>query len=219
MFLFLIAIGILPFTVSLLMHLPYLFSQYDSITREMWFSLAGFLFFFILFFIFGPPVRSYIVEHELSHILFAFISGVRVKKVVIRKNDGYVKTQKVNLLIALAPYSLPLYTLFTFIVFRVVLLFHQSTFVSSLFYSLMGLTLAFHIVTTIHYLQLDQPDLKRYGYFSSLVFIFTWSLVVLSLILALLYKKVELFAYLRASEVQGVEFYRRVSSFIFDFFS
>ena len=212
---FFIAVGILPFTVSLLIHLPDLFSEYARITREMWFSITGFLFFFILFFIFGPPVRSYILEHELSHILFAFLSGVKVKKVAIRKSEGYVTTQKVNLLIALAPYSLPLYTLFVFIMYRIVMIFHQGVLVSSIFYSLMGVTMAFHIITTIHYLQLDQPDLKRYGYFSSLVFIFTWSLVVISLILALLYKKVELFSYLRASQMHGVEFYRRVSSLIF----
>ena len=164
-------------------------------------------------------MRSYILEHELSHILFAFLSGVKVKKVVVRKSEGYVKTQKVNLLIALAPYSLPLYTLFVFIVYRIVMIFHQSVLVSSIFYSLMGVTMAFHIITTIHYLQLDQPDLKRYGYFSSLVFIFTWSLVVISLILALLYKKVELFSYLRASQIHAVEFYKRLSSLIFNFFT
>jgi hypothetical protein len=218
-FLFLVAVGILPFTVSLFIHLPDLFSDYEHVTREMWLGLAGFFFFFILFFIFGPPVRSYIVEHELSHILFALLSGVRIKKVVIGKSDGYVKTEKVNLLIALAPYSLPLYTLCIFIVFKLIMLVNRSALVSLVFYFILGTTMAFHIITTIHYLQLDQPDLKRYGYFTSLVFIFTWSLVVLSLILALLYTRVELLYYLQVSAMHAMDFYRGVGSLISNFFA
>lgn len=205
--LYVAAILIVPFTVALLLHLPDLFTRYNRITQQMLFAGGGFLFFLILFLFFGPPVKSYILEHELSHIIFALLSGVKVKQVVIRKNEGYVRTEKVNLVIALAPYSLPLYTLVSFVLYRTIALFYRSAVISSIFYSIMGLTLSFHLIATIHYLQLDQPDLKRYGYFPSLILIFTWSMGVISLVLALLFERVQVLEYFRAAVTHGIEFY------------
>lgn len=181
----------------------------------MLFTGGGFLFFLILFLLFGPPVKSYILEHELSHIIFALLSGVKVKQVVIRKNDGYVRTEKVNLVIALAPYSLPLYTLVSFVLYRTIAFFYRSAVISSIFYSIMGLTLSFHLIATIHYLQLDQPDLKRYGYVPSLILIFTWSLCVISLVLALLFERVQVLEYFRAAVMHGVDFYIGIVCYFF----
>ncbi|MBN2325414.1 MAG: hypothetical protein JXQ30_16940 [Spirochaetes bacterium] len=213
--LFVLALFVLPFTVSLILNLPDLFSRYDRVTEKMLSSIGGFVFFVVLFLLFGPPVKSYILEHELSHIVFAFLSGVRVRQVVIRKHDGYVKTEKVNLAIALAPYSLPLYTLFTFAIYRAAALFCDGTLLGLCFYFLLGLTLAFHLVATVHYLQLDQPDLRRYGYFPSLILIFTWSLVILSLLSALLFERVEVFGYFQNVAAQGALFYRTVVRYFF----
>jgi hypothetical protein len=213
--LFVLALFILPFTVALILNLPDLFSRYDRVTEKMLSSIGGFVLFVVLFLFFGPPVKSYILEHELSHIVFAFLSGVRVRQVVIRKHDGYVKTEKVNLVIALAPYSLPLYTLFVFVIYRTVSVFHDGTLLGLCFYSLLGLTLAFHLVATVHYLQLDQPDLSRYGYFPSLIMIFTWSLVILALVLALLFERVEVFRYFKNIAKQGAFFYQTVVRYFF----
>ena len=209
------ALLILPFTVALLLHLPDLFAPYDRFTLQMLSLGGGFLFFLILFFLFGPPVKSYILEHELSHVLFALLSGVRVKEVVIRKNEGYVRTQKINLVIALAPYSLPLYTLVVFLLYRVVTVFYRSVVIVSICYFLMGLTLSFHLVATVHYLQLDQPDLKRYGYFPSIILIFTWSVCVISLVFALLFEHVQVIEYFRAAVKHGVDFYIGVVCYFF----
>lgn len=213
--LFVAALLVLPFTVALLLHLPELFGSYERITREMLFCSGGFLFFIILFLLFGPPVKTYIIEHELSHLLFALLSGVGIKKVVIRKNEGYVRTQKVNLIIALAPYSFPLYTLVVFILYRVVALFSRSVVISSIFYILMGVTFSFHLVATVHYLQLEQPDLKRYGYFPSLILISTWSLCVISLVLALLFERVQALLYFKDSFMHGIDFYLSIVRYFF----
>jgi hypothetical protein len=195
--LFVAALLVLPFTVALLLHLPELFGSYERITREMLFCSGGFLFFIILFLLFGPPVKTYIIEHELSHLLFALLSGVGIKKVVIRKNEGYVRTQKVNLIIALAPYSFPLYTLVVFILYRVVALFSRSVVISSIFYIL------------------EQPDLKRYGYFPSLILISTWSLCVISLVLALLFERVQALLYFKDSFMHGIDFYLSIVRYFF----
>ncbi len=176
-------------------------------------AAAGFILFLGVFFLFGPPVKSYVFEHELSHIIFALFSGVRVKSVSFRKN-GYVKTEKVNIFIALAPYAFPLYTLLCIGAFRLVRLRSQNPVLDYLFYFFFGLTLSFHIVATVHYVQIDQPDLSRYGYFSSLVIIFTWSLFVIALMLALMFANVAVMDFFRSTLASTVEIYTTFFSFL-----
>ncbi len=163
----------------------------------MLWSVIGFSIFFPFYFLAGAPVKSYILEHELSHVLFAVFSGVRVRRVSFKKERAYVKTQKINILIALAPYSFPLYT-FTFVlIYRVIGIFYTHRLLTALFYFLAGISLSFHIVATLHYLQLDQPDIKRYGYVPSIMIIFTWSIILLSLLFALMFREAELALYYR----------------------
>jgi len=213
-----LSIAGLPVFISLLVNFPTLFARYHRLTFEMLWLITGFSAFLPLFFLTGAPVKSYILEHELSHIIFAFFSGVRVKEASFRKDHAYVKTQKINILIALAPYSFPLYTFILVIIYRVIVVFYTHRVLTVLFYFLAGMSLSFHIVATFHYLQLDQPDIKQYGYVPSLIIIFTWSLVVLSLLSALMFREVKFAAYYRNS-LQDVialygQLYRIVHLFI-----
>ncbi len=183
----------------------------------MLWSVVGFSAFLPLFFLTGAPVKSYILEHELSHILFAFFSGVRVKDASFRKDRAYVKTQRINILIALAPYSFPLYTFFLMLVYRVVVVFFAHRALTALFYFLAGMSLSFHVVATLHYLQLDQPDVRRYGYVPSLMIIFTWTLIVLSLLCALMFRDTELGAYYRNSLRDIILLYGQIPSIVHRF--
>jgi len=214
---FVLAVLLLPFSVSFLIHIPGLFREYSSISGEMLWSAGGFIFFLLVFFIFGAPVKSYILEHEISHIIFALMSGVRIKKVSLKRSNAYVKTERVNMLIALAPYSLPLYTLLLLLVYRVAARlaaarliearFVENPFVTAAMYFLFGATLSFHMVATMHYVQLDQPDMRRYGYFSSLILVFTWSLVVLAVIFSLMFDRIDLIHYFRTSMEDALDVY------------
>ncbi len=177
---------------------------------------AGFILFFGVFFLFGPPVKSYVLEHELSHVIFALFSGVRIKRVSLRKN-GYVRTERVNIVIALAPYAFPLYTLLCIGVFRLIRLASQNPVLGYPFYFLFGLTLSFHIISTIHYVQIDQPDLSRYGYFSSLVFIFTWSLFIIVIILSLMFDNIAVTEYFQKTLASSGEVYRKIYMFLRQF--
>lgn len=212
--LFCIALAAIPFCLSLLINIPILFSDYGSITGEMLFSCAGFAFFILLFLIFGPPVRSYLLEHELSHVLFALLSGIRVKAFSLNRNSGYVKTERVNILIALAPYALPLYTLLLIGIYKIMSRYFPHLFLKYLFYSLFGLTLGFHILATMHYLQIYQPDLARYGSFSSLIFISICSLLILVVILSLMFEQTQPIIYVRSSITQGLQIYRLIFSLL-----
>jgi hypothetical protein len=205
---FLISIAVLPFCLALIIGLPVLFSKYRSVSVEMLVAGAGFMVLGGVFFLFGPPVKSYLLEHELSHVLFAWLSGVRVKHFSMSRSGGYVRTERVNILIALAPYTLPLYTILLIAVYKFLTLFFSLSSFRFVFYFLFGLTLAFHLLATVHYIQIYQPDLARYGYFASLVFIFLCSLLALVLVLAIMFEKVQIIHYFSSSLVRGVQFYR-----------
>jgi len=202
----------LPLSASLLMNYPILFSRYNVISMNMILAASGFILFLGAFFLFGPPVKSYVFEHELSHVIFALFSGVRVKSVSLRKN-GCVKTERVNIIIALAPYAFPLYTLLCIGIFRLVSLVSQNLVISSPFFFFFGLTLSFHVTATVHYVQIDQPDLSRYGYFSSLVIIFTWSLFVIAIMLKLMFHHIDLMDFFHDSLMSTVEIYTALYSF------
>jgi len=211
--LFIIALLLIPLTVGFLLNFPVLFSNFKKLSSKMVFSILGFLFFIMLYFLLGTPVKSYIIEHELTHIIFTLISGIRVKKISL-KGNAYVKTEKVNLLIALSPYSLPLYTIIILSIYKFLALFYRSNVLSIIFYFFASASLSFHIIVTVHYLSLDQPDLKRYGYFSSLIFVFLWSMGVMALILAYMFENVELIPYFRQSWIFYIEFYTRIIKFL-----
>jgi hypothetical protein len=173
-------------------------------------TIGGFLLFFVIFFFVGPPVKSYILEHELSHVIFAFLSGVGVQQIRVRGTNGFVKTSRINIFIALAPYSLPLYSFILIGIFNILRAFFQFMVLSIFLHLLFGISLSFHTLATIHYVQIEQPDLKRYGHFSSLIFILTWFTVILALLFALVFENIELASYFRESFDHALMLYERV---------
>jgi hypothetical protein len=86
------------------------------------------------------------------------------------------------------------------------------------FYVLFGATLSFHFVATIHYIQLEQPDLRRYGYFASLVFVFTWSLLILTILLRILFIEIQLAEYYETCLRESIRLYMRAYSIFGRFF-
>jgi hypothetical protein len=81
------------------------------------------------------------------------------------------------------------------------------------------MTFSFHFVATFHYLQLDQPDVRRYGYFSSLILIITWSIIIISIILALMFKDVQLLAFYRSSFKDALGIYKSFGVLLSNVFS
>jgi len=195
-----------------MINFPFLFSKYSFFSHKMLYASLGFMLFTFVYFIFGPPVKTYVIEHEFTHIIFAFLSGVKVKSVSFNSRNSHVKTEKVNIAIALAPYSFPLYTLIIILFYKIISNFYKSNIFSTISYFLIGVSLAFHIVVTIHYIQIDQPDMKKYGYISSLVFILSWSIVVLSGIFALMFDRVELISFYKISFYGAENIYKKILS-------
>ena len=131
------------------------------------------------------PVRLYVFGHELSHAIVALCLGGKIYKFEFTAQGGYVETNKTNTWISLAPYLIPIYSLFVMLIFGVAAYFadlhttnqipvfwHHIPFkFDRLFYICLGLTWAFHITYTVVALRAEQSDLTRNGEFFSIMLI------------------------------------------------
>lgn len=122
----------------------------------------------------------YVLGHELTHALFVYLCRGKVMDFHVSTSGGYITTNKTNLIIALSPYFVPLWSLVAVLVFSALRWFVDLSQAWNLaFYGLMGLTWTFHIVWTLWMIPRDQPDLKEHGTYFSLAVIFFGNLLVL----------------------------------------
>ncbi len=108
--------------------------------------------------------RPYVFMHEFTHALFAFLCGARINSFSVKCESGYVKMDKTNMLIILAPYVVPGYTLLSVFVYMVFGLFADVTPYVQVFVFGVGFWMSFHFIQTCKtLLEADQPDLKLAG--------------------------------------------------------
>ena len=108
--------------------------------------------------------RLYVTAHELSHALAALLSGVKVRKIAVRRQSGYVLTDSTNTFISLAPYFIPFYTLAAALVYWTAARFYGAAPLRPWFLAAAGFTLAFHLLHTADILSGPvQSDLKKAG--------------------------------------------------------
>ncbi|MDD5483688.1 MAG: hypothetical protein PHP98_08575 [Kiritimatiellae bacterium] len=155
-------------------------------TSFFWTALGlGFLL-WMLFFVFLPaPVRSYVLAHELTHVLWGALMGASVLGMRVSKSGGEVKLSESNLFIALAPYFFPFYTLLLAAAWFLASVFLDLRAYFPLFLGATGFTLGFHICFTISALGRRQPDTAQYGRFFSYTLICFMNLLVIGLLLIL----------------------------------
>lgn len=159
--------------------------------RDMIFGLLlGELLFFIgavsylfLLAVFQQPIRTYIFGHELTHVLWIWLFGGRVKKFRVTAAGGRVKADRSNFLIFLAPYFFPVYTALAVLIYLVVTLITDHPAVPGAFAFAVGFTWTFHLTFTIFTLLQRQPDVTVNGVVFSLPLIYLGNVMVLSLLL------------------------------------
>jgi hypothetical protein len=118
------------------------------------------------------PMWVYVFGHELTHALWAWLFGGRVKAFRARSSGGHVVVTKSNFLIALAPYFFPLYAMLVVAAYLIGnWLWHWSLYVVW-FHLLLGAAYAFHITLTWHILKHEQTDITEHGYLFSAVVIY-----------------------------------------------
>lgn len=112
----------------------------------------------------GRGKRLYVAAHELTHALAAVFSGVRVRKISVKRQSGYVLLDSTNSFISLAPYFIPLYTLVVAAAYWLAGRFWPVAHLRPWFLAAAGFTLTFHILHTADVLTGPvQSDLKKAG--------------------------------------------------------
>jgi len=174
---FLAGLGLLPFCYIMSRTLLDLLMTmrpegYQAVSSSFWGLIIGFLLWLFLFFCSPRPMRTYVLGHELTHALWAWLMGARVKNVRVSKNGGSVTVSKTNFLIALAPYFFPFYTLCVIGLHFVIEIFYDQQIYAPFWLGLVGLTWGFHLTFTLSMLKQHQPDIHEHGRLFSYSFIY-----------------------------------------------
>lgn len=144
-------------------------------------TLAGAGCWLVIFFLLPKPMWVYVFGHEMTHALWSWLFGGKIKRMKVTSKGGHVVVTKSNFLVALAPYFFPLYAVLVVAVFvagHLIWDWHNYFIVFHLF---LGAAYAFHVTLTIFILQTQQSDVTEQGYLFSATIIFLGNALVLLL--------------------------------------
>ena len=141
--------------------------------------VAGAACWLTVFVLLPKPMWLYVLGHELTHVLYTWLFGGKVKKFKASSKGGQVVITRSNFVIALAPYFFPLYAVLVVLVFLTGHLIWNWARYAVWFHLLLGAAYAFHLTLTGHVLQGKQSDVTEHGYVFSGVIIFLGNILVL----------------------------------------
>lgn len=190
---FIVALLLLPVCGGASQALALVLSRTGDIDTTWVPMLAGAACWIVVFLLLPKPMWLYVVGHELTHAVWVWIFGGKVKKFKATSRGGHVIVTKTNFLIALAPYFFPLYVVMVVVIFGLGHLVWNWRGYFPFFHLLVGAAYAFHLTLTIHILQTRQTDITSQGYLFSFVIIFLGNILVLLIGVPLLTPKVSVF--------------------------
>ena len=148
-----------------------------------WAFISGFLLWLFLYAVLPRPVRTYVLAHELTHALWGKLMGAKVHRIRVGSKGGSAQLSKTNVLITLAPYFCPFYTLLALIAYPLANSFTDLHNYRLFWVGTVGLTWGFHIAFTFSTLAQEQPDIREYGAFFSYTVIYLFNVLVLSFLI------------------------------------
>lgn len=155
--------------------------------QTAWVALLGGVACWIVVFLLLPrPMWLYVVGHELTHAIWVWLFGGKVKKFKVSSKGGSVVVSKNNFLISLAPYFFPIYAVLLVFLFLAGHLVWNWSALTPWFHLLLGAAYAFHVTLTAHVLRTRQSDITSQGYVFSTVVIFLGNVLVLMVAVPLL---------------------------------
>ncbi|MBO4288192.1 MAG: hypothetical protein J5985_08535 [Kiritimatiellae bacterium] len=161
-------------TLDTIARLP---SQQGIFSPQLLWIAGGFLCWIVCWIVFRHPTGVYVFGHEMTHAVFGWLFFAKVSNLRVTTRGGSVMLSKDNILITLAPYFFPFYTMLLLLVRWIVSLFCNPVPCPEVWLFLTGFTWAFHLCFTIHSLCLSQPDCQQYGYLLSYVFIYLMNIL------------------------------------------
>jgi hypothetical protein len=150
-----------------------------------YYFLAGGLSYLSLHLLFKKPIFAYVIGHELTHALFAVLSGGTVRSLQASDRGGRVTVTKSNFIITLAPYFFPLYTFIALLAYGAALASGAGTTATNTLVFCGGATFTFHLVLTFIFLQTDQSDISEQGALFSYPLIYLFNVVFAALLLGI----------------------------------
>jgi hypothetical protein len=154
---------------------------------------AGVMCWVVIFLLLPRPMWLYVVGHELTHALWVWVFGGKVKKMKVTSKGGHVIVSKTNFVISLAPYFFPFYAFVLVVVFGAGHLVWNWSKYWTVLHLLLGMAYAFHVTLTAQVLQTEQSDITQHGYLFSGVIIFLGNVMLPLIGLPLLTERVALF--------------------------
>jgi hypothetical protein len=148
--------------------------------EEFWFFSLGALLWLIAFFGLPRPVIVYVFGHELTHALWVWLMGGRVRHFHVSRHGGHIVTSRTNFWIALAPYFFPIYSILAIALYGAAGLATNVQPYGRLLYGAIGVTWAFHLTFTCWMMAKNQTDLTEHGTIFSVVMIYLMNLLLLS---------------------------------------
>lgn len=149
----------------------------DDIPAETWWLLGGFSLWLILYLVLPRPFRTYVLAHELTHAFWGYLMGARVSGLRVAKNGGSVRVSKTNVLITLAPYFFPFYTVCLLMLYGLLSWRYDLTVYTPCWLAAIGFTWSFHLTFTLAVLMQQQPDIEEHGRLFSYAFIYLLNIV------------------------------------------
>ena len=144
--------------------------------EEGWILLGGAALYLVAHVVIRKPERMYLWAHEFSHLIAAKIFLRKVHSFHITSRDGgKVVIDRTNVIIDLAPYIFPLYSVAAGC--AAVLLRSASPWVPDVYLALASFLFSMHLLFSAEGLFRGQPDVKRSGR------LFSGAIVFLSLLL------------------------------------
>lgn len=215
LFRFLFALLLIPlvFSVSITLYQQLgAIRSFSQVQTSFLLGLAGYL---VIHAIFYKPIYLYVLGHELTHAISSILCGGKVKSIRVSSKEGRVVTTKSNLFVTLAPYLIPIYTVFVLLIYRILALFVNVRQYLHLFIFLIGFTFAFHIVLTVDSLKKNQPDVLKSGKLFSLFLIYIVNIGAVVFILRFIFSEISFLSFAKASLILTKEIYLSVFNQLF----
>jgi hypothetical protein len=140
---------------------------------------AGIVCWLLIYLSLPKPMWVYVFGHELTHALWTWIFGGRVKRFKASAKGGHVVVTRNNFVVALAPYFFPIYAVSILTFFGLGRTLFGWTQCLVWCHLLIGAAYAFHLTLTWHVLKMRQSDIVEQGYLFSAVVIWLGNLAVL----------------------------------------
>ncbi|MFQ5583034.1 MAG: M50 family metallopeptidase [Calditrichia bacterium] len=143
---------------------------------------SGALFFFLIWIFFLARRDNFwnVMEHELTHAIFALLFLKKVHKLnAHRSSGGLVQVEGGNFVIALAPYFFPLVAVVIILIKPIIL-----PEIQWLLNILLGAAIMFHFIYLLGEFSPAQPDIRYSGFLFSILFILFFNIFFLGLSLA-----------------------------------